>query len=51
MKEEKTDGLNGTGRFSLSRREFLTIHLFYERAAPPVGMFSRGKGPPGPLPR
>ncbi len=40
MKEEKADAPNGTGKFSLSRREFLTIHLFYERAAPPVGMFS-----------
>jgi hypothetical protein len=38
MKEEKTDAPNGTGRFSLSRREFLAIHLFHECAAPRVVM-------------
>ncbi len=50
MKEEKTDALNGTGRFSPSRREFLTIHLFHKRTAPRISMFGPGKWPPGPLP-
>jgi hypothetical protein len=50
MKEEKMDALNGPGKFSLSRREFLTNRLFHECAAPRVGMFGQGKGPPGPLP-
>jgi len=50
MKEEKADPLNGTGKFPLGWREFLTLRLFHECAAPRVRMFNQGRGPVGPLP-